>query len=128
MKYLIVFFAAFFSFSCYGQENGISKSDLIGCWTHSREEDKANSEIMVYRPCDYKEFPPSRYRHKFELHKKGKCSLLDLAFNDAHSMANGTWTYDKKEQVIEIFDKDGESINKFHLIEFNKEEMKLKDF
>jgi len=128
MKYWIALFVVIFSLTCYGQENNISESDLIGCWTHSREEDKANSEIMVYRPCDYKEFPASRYRHKFELKENGECSLLSLASNDAHSMAKGTWTYESKNQIIEIFDEQGESINKFSLIEFNEKTMKLKDY
>jgi hypothetical protein len=117
-----------FSFTCYGQETIISESDLIGCWTHSREEDKINSEIMVYRSCNYKEFPPSRYRHRFELKENGKCIVLSLASNDSHSMSEGTWIYKRKKQIIVIFNAKGKSINKFRLIEFNENIMKLKNY
>jgi hypothetical protein len=100
MKYWIVLFIVSFSLSCFGQENNISESDLIGCWTHSREENKVDSKIMVYRSCDYKEFPISRYRHRFELKENGKCNWLQLASNDSHSMVEGTWKYKNKSKLL----------------------------
>jgi len=127
MKYWILSLVVIFSLTCYAQENNVSESDLIGCWTHSKEENHVDSEVMVYRPCDYKEFPASRYRHRMELKENSKCSWLYLAPNDAHHMVEGTWTYEKENRVIEIFDVKGEPANKFMLIEVHEKIMKVKN-
>ena len=115
-----------FSINSYAQDKSITESDLIGCWAHSREEDEKDSDVMVYRSCDYNEFPFSRYRHKFELYENGKCSWLSLAANDAHSMIEGAWRYKSKKRVIEIFDSKGKSLHKYRLIEINEKIMKIK--
>ena len=128
MRYWIVPLVVIFSLTCYGQENNNSESDLIGCWTHSREENQNNSEVKVYRPCDYKEFPASRYRHGLVLKENGKCSWLYLAPNDAHHMVKGTWMYEGENRIIEIFNAKGESVNKYMLIELNEKIMKIKNY
>ena len=60
MKYLVMTISLFALMSCNKEK--VNKRNLKGCWTHSYEE-----SYDIYRPCDYKEFPPSRYRLTFEL-------------------------------------------------------------
>lgn len=109
----------------YNAEIGFSEKELLGCWTHSFEESQDNSELMVYRPCDYKEFPVSRYRHTLELKENGKCAWFELAANDAHFMVNGSWMYDEEKQLLEIYNQSGKSVNKYRLIEIGEDFLKL---
>lgn len=108
----------------YG-EIGFAGGQLLGCWTHSFEENQGNPEWRIYRPCDYKEYSPSRYRHRLELMKNAQCTWLHLAANDAHYMVNGSWIYDEENQVLEIFNKSGKSVTKYRLIEVGDDFLKL---
>jgi len=128
MRFILIITGLLISNLIMGQESNITESDLIGCWAHSREENKTNSEIMIYRSCDYKEFPFSRFRHRFELNENGKCTWLNLASNDSHSMIDGTWTYDSKKQIIEIFNTKGKSINKYNLIEYKERIIRISEY
>jgi len=84
------------------------------CWASSYEEDTdAVSRTKTYRPCDYKEFKPSMYRHKIEFFKTGKCKWLKLAANDAHYFVESTWTY-KRGSVI-VRDDNKETVFKFKI-------------
>ena len=47
--------------SLFGQESEIKQSDLIGGWTDSREGNLPKSDFNIYRLCDYKTFPFSRF-------------------------------------------------------------------
>jgi hypothetical protein len=84
MKNFAVLIILTLSINIYGQTDKISKMKLTGCWTDSREENVAGSGESIYRHCDFKEFPPSRFRFKMELKEDGKCFWLDLAYNDGH--------------------------------------------
>jgi len=127
MKKTILLIAIIFSFiSCYSQKHKITKSDIIGCWVHSNEECNPDSAFTVYRPCDYKELPPRRFRYKVEFKKGKNCSWLALSPSDKHEMQDGKWKYKAKEQKIEIFDKSGTLVKTFHLIKISKDMMKAK--
>ncbi len=115
MKNLALFIILTISFNIYGQSNKISKTKLTGCWTDSREENVAGSGESIYRHCDFKEFPPSRFRFKMELKKDGKCLWLDLAYNDGHKMKVGTWTFNEEKSIIEVTDSDGNMAKKFKI-------------
>ena len=111
MKYLI-FIASFISFSqVYAQDTPA----FIGCWTDSREERMADTDLSIYRPCDYKEFPASRYRFTMEINEDNTCSWLHLAANDAHYMKDGTWTFDGKNSTLVIFDESQKEIKRFEI-------------
>ncbi len=114
------------SLNSFGQDKKISKLDLVGCWTDSREETILGSGKNIYRPCDFKTFPPSMYRFKMVLNANSKCSWLYLAPNDAHHMVNGTWTFDKKKNLIEISNPKGKSVRKIYVLDVDKNIMIVK--
>lgn len=82
----------------------VTEEALIGCWTHSHEEDD-NSTKKIFRPCDYKTFPISRFRHHIELKSDGQCEYLYLEPTDRHSMRKGTWKLSQDCNLF-IFDED----------------------
>jgi len=104
MKYftLITFFLI--SFQASGQK--ISKSDLIGCWTDSSEENIQGSNEYIYRPCDYKIFPSARFRFKMNLKGGSVCSYLVLSPDDGHYMTNGSWSFNEETNQLKIYDGD----------------------
>jgi hypothetical protein len=82
-------------------------SSLYNCWTDSREETSLDSSFSIFRPCDFKSFPASRFRFRIEFKENGECSWLNLAPNDAHYMVQGTWSYDKEKRIITVKDQSG---------------------
>ena len=75
----------------------INNRNLKGCWIHSHEEN-----YETYRPCNYKEYPESRFRFTFDLMKNNKCEYLFLAPDDTHYMEEGTWNLDKENNILEL--------------------------
>ena len=128
MKNWILLVGIMFSLNSFGQNNNISELELIGCWTDSREENKTDSELNIYRPCEFKTFPPSRYRFTMELKANQKCSWLYLAPNDAHHMVDGTWAFNKESGILEIIDLQGSSMQRFIVIGLEKNLMKIENF
>ena len=111
MKYFTIITLLWISFHVSGQQ--ISKSDLLGCWTESREENAPGSNVFIYRPCDYRVFPPSRYRFKMILSSGSKCSWLVLASNDGHYMQDGTWTFNEETNELILYNTEGKEDSKF---------------
>src|ERR1039457_2199153 len=105
MKYFSIITLIWISFQVSGQK--INKSDLLGCWTDSREENTQGSNVFIFRPCDYKVFPPSRYRFKMNLKSGSICSWLELAINDAHYMVDGTWTFNEATNELKLLNNEG---------------------
>ena len=106
--------------------NGIKQTDLIGCWTDSMEENNPNDSIRIFRPCDFKEFPPSRFRFKMELKNDEKCTWLYLAPNDAHKMMAGTWNYKRDTKTLRIFNAQNEEVKMFQISEKEENLLKIK--
>lgn len=125
-KIVLLFVAALFLSGLFIQTEMINQPKLIGCWVDSGEEYQANSDVKIFRPCDFKVFPPSRYRYKLELKAHSLCSWLYLAPNDAHYMVNGTWTYDDNTKVLKIFDGSVTNVKQFTVIEVGKDVLKMK--
>lgn len=98
-NFLFLIFTVCVLCSCRSVNPDSIDSFLINCWTDSYEE-SSGQETDVYRHCDFKEFPASRYRNSFTLHKDGNCSYLILAPNDAHSFVDGKWTLNKDTLTI----------------------------
>jgi len=69
----------------------IDSNKLLGCWTHSYEEE-AGEQNRKFRPCNFQEFGPSRFRRKIELKEEGQCQYLALSRTDKHTMKRGSWT------------------------------------
>lgn len=93
---------------------GQDQSALLGCWADSREENVADSDLSVYRPCEFK-FPPSRFRFEMDLREKNQCAWLYLAPDDGHYMKEGTWTYDEKTGLLLVYDSDHQEIKRMRV-------------
>ena len=76
-------------------------------WVHSREEELQNGS-KVYRPSDYKVFPPSRHRAKYFFRKDGTCDYVYLSPNDRHEMKVARWTYQQRDKRLVL--KDGDKV------------------
>ena len=97
---------------------------LENCWKHSREEN-TEQDVQIYRPCDYMEFPLSRFREEFQLEAKQECQYNILARNDAHHLGAGSWNYDEKTKILTVKDKTGAKAFEFEVLEINKDLLKL---
>lgn len=108
---LIGLFSLFFCESCASaKENLNPDSDLLlNCWRHAYEEETGPEE-KVYRPCDYTNFPPSRYRATYEFLAEGACRYSVLAPNDAHYMESGSWVYLEEEGQVQLFNSSNELV------------------
>lgn len=104
----------------------IEQSNLIGSWTDSREEQELNPEGMVFRPTDYKTFPPSRFRFKMELAKDGTCKYLSLSPTDRHAMVDGIWNYEAETQTLVIMTPKGKVVKSYTIENAEKELLLLK--
>jgi hypothetical protein len=125
MKYFSIIILIWISFQVSGQK--ISKSDLQGCWTESREENTQGSNVFIYRPCDYKVFPPSRYRFKMNLKSGSICSWLVLSQNDGHYMQDGTWTFNEETKELKLYNMEGKEVRRFIIEEVEDKILKMKN-
>ena len=94
-------------------------------WSRSYEEE-ISKEIQIYRPSNYKEFPPSRYREVFEFEANNVCKYLILAENDGHYMENGKWEYNESTKIIKIFNSNSEIKYEFEVVELTNDLLKLR--
>lgn len=80
--------------------DALDEYNLFGkVWVHLREEDN-EMNALVFRPSDFGEIPPARFREKFEFDKDGSCQYLSLASNDAHKMQEGSWEMEEDRLVV----------------------------
>ena len=124
-----IFFISLFLISCnlVGQTKNINSIVFFGCWVDSREENEADSKISIYRPCDYKEFPQSRFRFKMVLRPDYSCSWLYLAPNDGHKLIEGKWYFDKEKSILKILNLRGGLVKRFNIEEIEKDKMSIKN-
>ncbi|UCH64829.1 MAG: hypothetical protein JSW63_09395 [Ignavibacterium sp.] len=127
MKILFFFFYALVLLGCNSSQILISEKvdaeELKKRWIHSREEEI--DSIQIYRPADYKEFPPSRYRQVYSFFDDGKCEYLVLAPNDAHYSEDGTWTYNKESRLLVIFNSSHNVLRELKIISLTKDQLKF---
>ena len=107
----------------FAQEKSDSQK-LLGCWTDSREE--STNEFSVYRPCDYKSFPASRFRFKMVLKEDGKCKWLYLAPNDGHHMKPGSWKILEESRVLTVYAENGRETELSRAFELAEDELRIK--
>jgi len=91
----------------------LTSDNLIGSWTDSREEGSLNPNGLVFRPTDYKTFPPSRFRFKMELAKDGTCKYLNLSPTDRHAMVDGIWNYEAESKTLVLMTTKGKVIKSY---------------
>ncbi len=99
--------------------------DLCNCWMHSREEQESNSDDRIFRPCDYKEFPPSRFRQSYTFNSDGSCKYLFLAPTDGHYNKDATFTFDNESKELVIKKKEGGEM-RMQLLTLEKDLMLIK--
>ena len=101
-------------------ENVNDMSQLMKNWTRSYEDETPGK--MMFRPSDFKEFTPRRYRQVIQFGNNYKCVYSVLAPNDAHLMAVGTWYYNEAEKFIIIRNAENEILYnyKVDILEKNK--------
>lgn len=127
MKKILFIFSLIFIFGCNSDE--ILNSEIIDIaelkkqWAHSREEEK--DSIQIYRPIDYKEFSPTRYRQMYSFAESGKCEYLVLSPNDAHYFESGTWTYNEDKQLLVIYDLSKQTKRVLKIILVTKDQLKF---
>jgi len=127
MKYIILFLFVSLTACSIGQKTSPSTNDFLGCWTDSREENVPGSSIKIYRHCDYKSFPVSRFRFRMNINENNKCSYLYLAPNDAHHMKEGTWTYDQQSRTLKIYNSENKKVRTFVIETMGKDVLKIKE-
>lgn len=125
LKHTLIVLALVLSIKLSAQATHLPEDLLIGCWTDSREENAFNSAISVYRHCDYKKFPASRFRFKMELKADGKCSYLTAGSDDRHKKLDGTWTFNKEKSLLEIKNEKGVSVEQFILLGLKEDLMEI---
>ncbi|MBS1652747.1 MAG: hypothetical protein JSU07_12130 [Bacteroidetes bacterium] len=98
-------------------------------WIASTEENDNTKGINIYRPIDFKAWPPIRFRPQFDFKKDGKCIWLKLEPNDMQNFEEGLWKFYKKSSRLAIYDTKGKMVYHFHLqkIEDNSISLKLID-
>lgn len=119
----IIIFIVLFSACGFSQD---MKKLLIGKkWMHSQQENTEDGS-KIYRPEDYQEWGPSRYRQSYEFFEEGKCKFTWLAPNDLHQMLDGTYKIDKENQVIVIYDSTGKEVHKLEVLLLEKNLLRIK--
>jgi hypothetical protein len=125
MKYLMILIPIWISLQVSGQKT--SKTDLLGCWTSSREENIQGSNVFIFRPCDYIVFPKSWFRSKIVLKDDSICSWLVLAPDDGHYMVDGNWTFNESTNELKLLTKEGREHWKCIIVEVNDTILKVKN-
>ncbi|PID89224.1 MAG: hypothetical protein CSB01_03115 [Bacteroidia bacterium] len=100
--------------------NTIQTSLLQKTWLHSYEEGD-----NIYRPNDYTDFPPSRYRQYFAFQKNNICSYSVLAPNDAHYDEKGEWKFNPNDNILEIKNSKAEVLYRFKILELKTDILKV---
>ena len=72
-----------------------------------------------------KEFSTSWFRQVYEFKSDNVCKYLVLSPNDAHYFEEGTWEYDTNDNLLKIFDQNGNSIAEYRIVELNENILKL---
>ena len=111
--------------SCNKDNETIQRSLLENSWTHSYEE-SIPGQIEVYRPTNYKEFPPLRFRQIFNFKSNNLCDYLVLSPNDGHYLKNAFWDFDEKANIIKIYTKNSEVLYRYEVIELRDNLLKIK--
>ena len=101
-------------------------STYVGCWKDSREENINDSGLKVYRRCDFKEFPASRFRYKMELNNDYSCRWLYLSPVDRHVMKPGTWNFDEKTKTLNIVDENSLMVKSFIIVSIDNNQLLIK--
>lgn len=69
-------------------------------WVQSYEEQQPDAAERIFRPADYKSFPPSRFRMQYKFACDGTCEWYSLSPDDAHRFEAGSWSIDAEDGAV----------------------------
>ncbi len=133
MRYLafVIFLALVSLVGCSSPSSPIVHTEVVlqqeyltQHWVHSREEAAADSKVEVFRPTDYKEFPPSRFRKQYIFNEGGDCLWYYLAPNDGHHFRPGTWAFDTDEADL-LYIQEGDQRVIYRVVELTEELLRM---
>lgn len=122
MKNLLFIICFLFAFSVNGQDQQITATDLIGCWTDAKEE--GTQTLSIYRPCSNTN-TVDLYRFSFQLKENGQCTYHSIISRSSNKMEEGTWTYDADKKTLHIFNQSGRQVTQFTIKEYASNVLKF---
>lgn len=115
-----------FTASCNDPDKvSLNHDQLLKCWTYSYEE-SAGVDGLLFRPCDFMDFPASHFRVRFTLFDNNEATYLQLSPVDAHQTVPGTWHYDDDAKVLTILHSSGDTVYHYHVNKIETEKLILK--
>lgn len=109
---LVIIFCVI-SFGSLSQRDEFTSDQFLGCWVDSREETESKAPMSFFRPCDFKEFPASRFRFEMRLFDDGACHWKFLDPGDKHGFKLGSWRFNPFDNEIQILDETGNQVHLF---------------
>ncbi len=95
-------------------------------WVHSYEEEYNEKPYNIYRPIEYKKFPPSRYRQYLFFEDNDVCVYSELAPDDGIYDKKGKWIFNKDNNSFKILDEKNKIIYNYKIIKLTKNILKVK--
>ena len=93
--------------STFGQDNTISEFDLYGCWKMELAKKENGIKKRTYISCEISENKNSVKHSGIVLKAYNKCEfpavIQDAICPVIYKNVEGTWTYDKKSGIVEIY-------------------------
>ena len=98
-------------------------------WVRSYEEEDSETNALIFRPQDYKTFPPSRFRAQYIFEPDGSCQWYFLAPNDAHYFRQGEWLLDIQlgSGWHRLFIQEGDNWRLFSITELTPDLLRLEE-
>ena len=91
----------------HGQDNAISEFDLYGCWKMEFAEKENGIKKRTYVSCDISKLENSVKQSGIVFKAYNKCEfpviIQDAICPVIYKNVEGTWTYDKKSGVVEVY-------------------------
>jgi hypothetical protein len=116
-----------FTISCNDPDKvSLNHDEFLKCWTYSYEE-SAGGDDLLFRPCDFKEFPASRYRDRFTLYETTEATYLQLGLADGHYTVPGTWNYNDEAKLLTILNTSGDTVYHYHVHKIETDKLILKE-
>ncbi len=99
-------------------------SELHNSWVHSIEESESSHDLL-YRPNDFIEFPPSRYRQFFSFDQNQTCVYSVIGPNDVHHNLQGFWNFEASTETLTIFDANNELKHSYKILALDQDVLRL---
>ena len=93
-------------------------------WVRSYEEEPTATRVQIYRPEQFKAFPPSRFRMQYIFERDGTCQWFYLAPTDGHHFRDGRWRVASQEKDV-IHIEQGEQTNVYRVLELTQDVLRI---